>query len=185
MLGVYIVYIIVILLIIRMVSKGGKEGYAGCPKKHNLRMKKIFIENYKRELETMSVPMLKRLAIEVGIPKKVYYAEEKSKKNLISIIFKHKYKQDYTPSLDFSKKEDIQKKETTGEEEEPSSQKKKRVVQMYSEENVYYADPYDLETTNEKKRNQEAGGETNMVGASHLERNIEDEIGDDDDDDGN
>ena len=88
MLGVYIVYIIVILLLIKAVSKGGKEGYAGCPKKHNVRMKKIFIENYKRELETMSVPTLKRLAIEVGIPKKVYYAEKKSKKNLISIIFK-------------------------------------------------------------------------------------------------
>ena len=169
MLGVYIIYIIVILLIIRKVSKEGKEGYAGCPKKHNVRMKNIFIENYKRELETMSVPTLKRLAIEVGIPKKAYYAEEKSKKNLISIIFKHKYKQEYTPSLDFSKKEDIQKKETTGEEEEPSSQKKKRVVHMYSEANVYYADPYDLETTNEKKRNEEAGGETRMVGASHLE----------------
>ena len=40
---------------------------------------------------------------------------------------------------------------------------------MYSEANVYYADPYDLETTNEKKRNEEAGGETRMVGASHLE----------------
>ena len=40
---------------------------------------------------------------------------------------------------------------------------------MYSEANVYYADPYDLETTNEKKRNQEAGNETRMVGASHLE----------------
>ena len=179
MLGVYIVYIIVILLIIRKVSKESKEGYAGCPKKHNIRMKNIFIENYKRELETMSVPTLKRLAIEVGIPKKAYYAEEKSKKNLISIIFKHKYKQEYTPSLDFSKGEEIQKKETT--EEEPSSQKKKRVVQMYSEANVYYADPYDLETTNEKKRNEEAGGETNMVGASHLENKIEDEIEDDDD----
>ena len=167
MLGVYIIYIIVILLIIRNVSKEGKEGYAGCPKKHNVRMKKIFIENYKRELETMSVPTLKRLAIEVGIPKKVYYAEKKSKKNLISIIFKHKYKQEYTPSLDFSKGEEIQKKETTEEEETP--QKKKRVVQMYSEANVYYADPYDLETTNEKKRNKEAGSETKMVGASHLE----------------
>ena len=165
MLGVYIIYIIVILLIIRKVSKEGKEGYAGCPKKHNVRMKNIFIENYKRELETMSVPTLKRLAIEVGIPKKAYYAEEKSKKNLISIIFKHKYKQEYTPSLDFSKKGEIQEKETS-EEETPQ---KKRIVQMYSEANVYYADPYDLETTNEKKRNEEAGGETRMVGASHLE----------------
>ena len=170
MLGVYIIYIIVILLIIRKITNGSKEGYAGCPKKHNIRMKNIFVEDYKRELETMSVPMLKRLAIEVGIPKKVYYAEEKSKKNLISIIFKHKYKQEYTPSLDFSKGGEIQEKETT-EEEEPSSQKKKRVVQMYSEANVYYADPYDLETTNEKKRNEEAGGETKMVGASHLEDN--------------
>ena len=87
------------------------------------------------------------------------------KKNLISIIFKHKYKQEYTPSLDFSKKGEIQEKETT-EEETPQ---KKRIVQMYSEANVYYADPYDLETTNEKKRNEEAGGETRMVGASHLE----------------
>jgi len=153
MLGVYIVYIIVILLLIKAVSKGGKEGYAGCPKKHNIRMKNIFVENYKRELETMSVPTLKRLAIEVGIPKKDYYAEKKTKKNLISIIFKHKYKQQYTPSLDFSKEEKIQKK-TKGEKEETSSQKKKRVVQMYSEADVYYTDPYDLETTNEKKRNE-------------------------------
>ena len=170
MLGVYIVYIIVILLIIRKVSKESKEGYAGCPKKHNIRMKNIFIENYKRELETMSVPTLKRLAIEVGIPKKDYYAEKKTKKNLISIIFKHKYKQQYTPSLDFTKEEKIQKKGTTGGEETPQ---KKRVVQMYSEANVYYADPYDLETTNEKKRNQEAGGEKKMVGASHLDDKLE------------
>ena len=153
MLGVYIVYIIVILLIIRNMSKGGKEGYAGCPKKHNVRMKNIFIENYKRELETMSVPMLKRLAIEVGIPKKVYYAEKKSKKNLISIIFKHKYKQEYTPSLDFSKEEEIQKK-TKGEKEETSQ--KKRVVHMYSEADVYYTNPYDLETTIEQKRKLQA-----------------------------
>ena len=58
MLGFYIFYIAIILYIIKNVNFK-VEGYAGCPKKHNLKLRKIYRENYKRELETMSISSLK------------------------------------------------------------------------------------------------------------------------------
>ena len=165
MLGIYIFYILLILYIIKKV-KFKVEGYAGCPKKHNLKLRKMYRENYKRELETMSIPSLKLLAIEQGVPKETYYATEKTRKALMSLIYKHRYKEDYTPSNDFLKEGDIPKKQ--GAQKEPMK-KKKRIVLNYTDANVYYADPYDLETTNEKKRKDEAGGGSQMGGAGFLE----------------
>ena len=165
MIGIYICYILLILYIIKKVHSK-VEGYAGCPTKHNLKLRNIYRENYKRELETMSISSLKRLVIETGVPKELYYATEKTKKALMSLIYNHRYKEDYTPSNDFLKESDIPKKKS-GSTTEPT--KKKRIVQNYMDADVYYADPYDLETTNEKKRKDEAGGGSQMGGAGFLE----------------
>ena len=152
MLGIYIFYILLILYIIKKVNFK-VEGYAGCPKKHNLKLRKIYRENYKRELETISVSSLKLLAIEQGVPKETYYKTKKTRKALMSLIYKHRYKEDYTPSNDLLKERDSKKKDVQKTE---STEKKKRIVQNYTDANVYYANPYDLETTNERKRKNES-----------------------------
>ena len=152
MLGIYIFYIAIVLYVIKKVHFK-VEGYAGCPKKHNLKLRKIYRDNYKRELETMSISSLKLLAIEQGVPKKIYYETEKTRKALMSLIYKQRYKEDYTPSND-ALKENVPKKQ--GAQETEPTKKKKRIVQNYTDTDVYYADPYDLETTNEKKRKNES-----------------------------
>ena len=154
MLGIYILYIAIILYIIKNVHFK-VEGYAGCPKKHNLKLRKIYRDNYKRELETMSISSLKLLAIEQGVPKEKYYETEKTRKALMPLIYKQRYKEDYTPSNDFLKESDPKKQDA--QETEPTKEKK-RIVQNYTDTNVYYADPYDLETTNENKRRNESQG---------------------------